>query len=52
MTLQELYDKHPEWRQFEMVVYGQDGYEYVGDSGSVYLDEDSASVPLIVFTGN
>jgi hypothetical protein len=40
MTLQQLYDQHPEWRGLEMVVYCTDGhYDFIGAAGAVYVGE-------------
>lgn len=53
MTLQELYDQHPEWRDLQMVLYtGDEGYELVGGSAMVYVDEESETQPVLVFSGN
>jgi hypothetical protein len=51
MTLQELYDKHPEWRDKVLVVRNSAGYyEWVGASADVYEDDVDKSV--LVFSGN
>jgi hypothetical protein len=66
MTLRELVDRHPDWLDFDIVVYRSDGqYDYVGDhsgvpngAGSVYLDEEGSDPlrpegpSLVVFAGN
>jgi hypothetical protein len=56
MTLQELYDQHPDWRDLPLVVYDdhRGGYDYVGNAGSasVYIDKDTENIPVLVFTGN
>jgi hypothetical protein len=55
MTLQELYDQHPEWRDHTLVVSRDncDWYDYIGESGLVYTperDEEEEGPPLLVFT--
>ena len=63
MTLRELVQEHPDWLDYEMVIYRSDGeYEYVGQSASVYDAPEWEDVPnedaretgktLIVFSGN
>jgi hypothetical protein len=51
MTLKQLLLDHPEWGDLEVVVYNDDGYDYVGDSGTAYVD-DSVAPPVLVFAGN
>lgn len=53
MTLQELYDKNPHWRNMPLVVYRNDGgIDYVGQSGAVYEGEGHDGELVIVFAGN
>ncbi len=49
MTLQELYDQHPEWRHLPLVVYAENGdYHYLGRSGMVYTDKDNGRIVLVM----
>lgn len=53
MTLQELYDKNPYWRNMPLTIYRSDGViEYVGQSADVYEGEGENGEPIIVFAGN
>ena len=55
MTLRQLVEQHPDWLDYEMAIYRVDGeYDYVGQSGAVYLynDKDFVDAPVIVFDGS
>jgi hypothetical protein len=54
MTLRDFIDEHPDWLDYDMVVYRSDGgYDYVGAAGAVYLSEDpDTNIPVVVFSAN
>jgi len=53
MTLGELVIEHPDWLEYEMVVYNdKNEYDFIGESGDVYLVPDDIGGKLIVFAGN
>ena len=54
MTLQELYDTHPEWRDLELGLNPGDGeLQYVGQDAGVYrFDETEDGTPVLVFSAN
>jgi len=58
MTLRKIAEEHPDWLDYDVVVYREDGeYDYVGCSGNYFLadiaDEDGSNPQtLVVFSGN
>jgi hypothetical protein len=52
MTLKQLIEEHPDWLNYELVVYCPDGhYDYVGAAGDVYIGNDNGKA-VIVFSAN
>lgn len=49
MTLQDLYDKHPEWRDHTLVIYRNSGYNYVNEH--FLYENDEFSDEINGFTG-
>jgi hypothetical protein len=57
MTLRELVEKHPDWLDYEMAIYREDGeLDYVGASGDVYVndayDDEGDIARVVIFSGN
>jgi hypothetical protein len=55
MKLKELYEKHPEWHDLELVIYCPDGhYDYIEDgTGFIYEAKDEIeNIDVLVVSPN
>ncbi len=55
MTLRELIEEHPDWMDYDMVVYDDLNacLDYIGASGNVQISVgDDSDKPVILFSGN
>jgi hypothetical protein len=51
-TLNSLLLKHPEWGDLPIIVASSDGFDWIGYSGKVYVDDEVEDEPVLVFVGN